>query len=527
MKKLTFTLALAVLLAGCYSDLSEIEIGKVELSPEIAMPLLDSRFTVKDLLEAADSSFLYSTAEDGTLVLSLSDSLYSESAARIYALDDQQVNLPPIFLTPEEISTFNTTGQIVVQRQVAVDFPTQSALELLALESGFVELTLNEDFPANGLVGIDIFNYQGSAAVPNIIDFNYDWTHIDGGNRSSGTLQSNAFGPVDFVFDGEPGQGEVNLNVEFALEKVADNNLVFGANSLEIALNFSQLIFEQMRGDLPPEPLNAGPVSVNTQFFDGGQLLSDLDVFFERPSFTILYTSTFGIPARFQFADFTTFRDGNEEVVSPQGSTELGAGTEESPSESSASLDDAFKSILNELPDSVEVSVQGTIDPDDLTNNYITQDSRIEVGFDVEIPLELSLAGLSIEEQITIDEIDAGDLIRADLKLLTENGLPIDLNLEVVFLDSDSTELYTLVNEAILQGGTSDTPTTDLTIFKLEDDPSTSENELDFLDRVASAGIRSTVNTTNGGTEVVVISSDSELQINLALQGQYRITTEN
>jgi hypothetical protein len=523
MKNFTSFILALLLLTGCYSDLENLEIGTIELSPEVAIPLIDSKFSIRDLLESADSAFNYDTDSEGTLILSISDSLYSESAASIYALDNQQVDLPPIPLTPDEITTFNSTGIVSIERSVAVDFPTQSALELLILESGFIELTFTEDFPATGLVNIDIFNYQGSVADPNIIDFSYDWVHIDGGNPSTGTLQSNSFGPIEFIFDGSE-TGNINLSVGLTLEKVGNNNLVLGENSLNLSLNFSELIFEEMRGDLPSEPLNAGPQTVETQFFDGGQLLSDLDVFFERPSFTLLYSSTFGIPARFQLADFTTYTDGNEEVLSTDGTTELAAGTSDQPSEAQANLDQTFKTIINELPDSVSVSIEGALDPDNRTDNFVTKDSRIDIDYEVNIPLELSLSGLEIEEEIQIDGIDTEDLLSAKFKMVTRNSLPIDLNLEAVFLDQDSVELYTIVNEGILAGGTVENPTLVVTLFELEDDPSTTQNELDFLSQVQSVGIRASVSTTNGGQEVVIISSDAEVSINLALQGQYRVT---
>src|SRR5690554_6405915 len=94
-------------LAACYSELEDLDFGSLQWSPELGLPLVDSKFTLIEILKATISSIDYSADGNNTIVLTISeDSLFSQAASGYYALCNQLLYVPPIILTSSEINSF-------------------------------------------------------------------------------------------------------------------------------------------------------------------------------------------------------------------------------------------------------------------------------------------------------------------------------------------------------------------------------------------------------------------------------------
>ncbi|SMG21320.1 hypothetical protein SAMN05661096_01173 [Marivirga sericea] len=519
--KSIFYLAFMVVISfgGCYSELSDIKFENLKWSPELGVPLVDSKFTLIELLEANADDIDYTTDSNNTIVLSISDdSLFSQSASDYYSLSDQALDVPPIFLTQDEIEEFNSTGQVTVSRDILVDYPNQGNLDEIIIDQGRVETQVEENFPAIVDLSFSLEDPSNTA----FLDYNNEFNYSAGNDPVSTDEYADQINNIGFRFDGDPRLRQIMFSFQISLTKV-DQNLVFGGNSIDLEVGFQDLEFEGLYGDLSSQDISTETNTIRTDFLNDNELINDIDYYFENPQFRMIFTNSMGVPIRFDVNNFTTYKNGQQTEQPINNSIELESALEGSATRTETNFDANFKNIINNTPDSVSLQIDGVLDPEDVSNNYVTKDSEIRVGYEINLPLEFSLSGLEINETVSLEGIDPQELQYALFKFTSENSLPIDLNFRADLLDEDSALVMNLFDGKFLAGGTESQPATISDIIRLEDNPDTNSNELDELKGVTRIGIRATVSTTNNGSSVVRITSDASVQFNLAVQAKYNV----
>jgi hypothetical protein len=521
---LIFGLIVSMFIGGCYSELSDLEIGNLQWSPELGFPLVNSEFTLTDILEADVDGFEYTTDGDNTIVIILNDdSLFSQSATDYFSLSDQSLNVPPLFLTQSEIDLFNANGQVTVSREVNVDFPNQGDLTEILINQGTINLQLDENFPAIVDLSLGVRDPFGS----DMLDYSNEFNYVSGGNAVSNDQASDDYNNLRFIYNSDPALSQISLNYNMVLTRV-DQDLVLGENSLDLFFNFNDQEFEALYGNLPPQDISTENNTIETDFFNQDGALSELNYEFNRPQFKLIFTNSMGLPIRFDVSNLRTYRDGVPTEEPINGAINLAAAPEGGGiTTGEQEFNDSFKDIINNVPDSVSLAIDGAIDPNDELDNFVFGDSYIQVGYEIEIPLELRLSGLEFNETIELEGIDPAGLQYALFKFTSENSLPIDLNFKADFLDADSTVLFTLFDGAFLKGGTVENPTV---IGDRPEDlirlPEDGETDLDFLKNVDRIGISATVSTTNSGNDMVKISADAAVKFNLAVQTKYNVNLD-
>ena|GEM_PF-5311781 len=513
---LAFLLTLSM--AGCYSELRDINFGDLKWSPELGVPLVDSRFTLTEILEANAESLNYTTDANNTIVITISDdSLFSQYASEYFSLSNQMLNVPPIILTQEEIDEFNANGQVTVFREAMVDYPNQGNLNEIVIDQGTVETQVLEDFPADLDLSFSMED-PNNASILNYTNF----FGFDGVDPVSTDQSTDQFNNVGFDFSGDPSAAQVKFTFEISLTRV-NQDLVFGANSIDLDIGVRDLEFGALYGDLSSQDISTEDNTIETDFLSDNELLNEIEYYFENPQFRMIFKNSMGIPIRFDVNNFNTYKDGQPTEEPINNSIILNAATEGSVTMSEANFDNAFKNIINNMPDSVSLQIDGLIDPNNTPDNFVTKDSYFQAGYEVNLPLEFSLSGLEINESVSLEGIDTQELQYALFKFTSENSLPIDLNFKADLLDADSSFVMNLFDGKFLAGGTESQPESINDIIRLEDNPDTNSNELENLKNVRRVGIRATISTTNNGNEVVRITSDASVRFNLAVQAKYNV----
>ncbi len=518
MKKIRFGLlcSLIVLVSGCYSDLENIEIGELQWSPEIGVPLLNSSFTVKDLLEEVDSTIDYREENNVLVLFQKEDSLFSSSAREYYELQDRSFPTVPIVLTTDEVNEFNNSGTVTINRQVAVDY--LSDLDSIIIESGMINLNIQENFPANGNLSLS-FKTAGNSSI---LDHTYNWNY-DGFNSFTSDFTSNNFSDVTFAFGGDNDGAKVFIQYQLVLERSQGINLVEGQNNISLDFEFVNLDFDALYGDLSTQNISTERNSFDTDFFDQGNDFQEFAYYLDDPRLKIIYTNTMGVPVVFNVNNFLAYKNGNADEVTINEEVSLNPATPGTAAVQEASFNEPFKEIINNLPDSVQLQIDGIIDPENTTNNFVTSSSGLQIGYEIEIPLVLSIQDLIFNESFDIDDLEADQLQSVIFKFNSNNSLPFNVNLKAVFLDADSGELHVLFDDLILEAGDSGQPTELIDFIRMENDPQTSANELAFLQEATRVGISIKVDTSTpvDGVQKVEISSTDRIDFGLAMQAKY------
>ncbi|WMN07987.1 hypothetical protein QYS48_30645 [Marivirga arenosa] len=507
-----FVLLISFTTGGCYSELSELELGSIKWSPELGVPLVDSRFTLSEILETNAANIDYTTNSENTIVFTLADdSLFSQSATEYYSVPDRDINVPPIILTPNEINEFNQNGSVSISRSVNVNNPLAGDYDRLLIDEGTVSADVTEDFPAN----VDMAFSLDAPTNIRLFDYQHVFGYNIGGNPVGTDQQSDQFGSVEFIFDQDASQSQLAFNFDITISRV-DQDLTFGENSILLNLQVRDIIFNAIYGDLSTQNIVTDLNTISTDFFSGVDFAENIDYFFEDPKFSLILTNSMGLPVRFQIDNFLSFKNGAQTVEPIDNTIELLSAPEGEIVQSETNFDQAFKDLVNNVPDSVSLQISGLIDPENVADNFVTKDSYIQAGYEIELPLELSLSGLEINETVELDGVDLQDLDYALFKFTSENSLPIDLNFRADLLREDSSFVRTLFDGKFLGGGSPSQPETLSDLIRLEDN-------LEGLADVRRIGIKATISTTNNGTTIERITADAAVQFNLAVQAKYNV----
>ncbi|MFQ3213059.1 MAG: hypothetical protein ACJAT1_000113 [Marivirga sp.] len=509
---------------GCYSELKDLKFGDVEWSPELALPLFNTTFDMSDLLLELDSTVEYFEEEDRIVLFIEDDSLFSTRASDFYSAPNKTFSSIPVILTPLEINTYNNNGAVTVERQIDVEYT--STLDSISIMEALAKLSIAEDFPADGVFELSIKTKPNNGQAVTILDHTYSWNY-DGINQVSNDAHTNLFRDVTFIFQGNEPDNILNISYTLSLTNGNNQNLVFNENRLDIDLRFTSFVFSYLAGDLKTQEITTDKNIIETGFFDDLGDFGDASYYFEAPSFTLFYTNSLGVPAQFNIESFKYFADGVANDINYDSKIFLPKASFNEPSFTAVSFDEQIREVLNAKPESIELAIKGLLDPDSTKDNFIKADSKITIGYNLEIPLELSFSNLNFDQNVAVSNLDPGDTKYAIIYFTSQNELPLDVTLEVVALSADSTVLYQLFDNKILAAGSLGSPNDVLNQVELRDNPNTSINELDFLQETKSIGIRARIATTNNGNEVVKISSKATVTFSASIQTQYTINLSN
>jgi len=95
--------------------------------------------------------------------------------------------------------------------------------------------------------------------------------------------------------------------------------------------------------------------------------------------------------------------------------------------------------LLNSQPQQVIYDLAVVINPEEDTSSpgFITDNSNIKATIRTEVPVYGTLSNLTVENVVDNDISDTDEIESVELKLITDNGLPLNLDLQFHFLDQD------------------------------------------------------------------------------------------
>jgi hypothetical protein len=186
---------------------------------------------------------------------------------------------------------------------------------------------------------------------------------------------------------------------------------------------------------------------------------------------------------------------------------------------------------LKITPVNITVPIKGITNPEGppgpTVNNFLIDQSSIDVMATIEIPLDFKMDGFSTEVEFAISDIDIQDATSINIRVFTKNELPVNGTVKLMILDGTNNVLHEIPDLVLLK---SPTVGSDGRITSPEE--STENIELNqagintFLNGntiVAKLEIDS-FNATNG--TFVKIFSDYKIDFELSFFGEFSTTIE-
>jgi hypothetical protein len=433
----------------------------MELTPGIALPIAYGSLSIDNILNKLDSNEIVKTTGDSLLYVFYSDSLFSYNASDVINIPDQ--NFISFSLNPALPSVIPLTGtgdtisEIIVpvvgthiplafNQELEFSFSNGERIDTLILKSMRMQINISSTFRNKIL-----------------LDFSTGSIKIGDTNFSQ-----------RFEIAGTPVNYEQNLNnVKMILDTSDHHTTIMGLNinlkvidqgfpispgeNCTISMSFLDNKFNAVYGFLGQYDVFSSSGQVDVSFLNNKVMGGTLS--FADPDLALLINSSFGLPVdlklNIQSVSTTSipavtdliFNNGPDFMINGPTLADNGAmiATDIMINKDNSN----FVDVMETSPDHLDYTATAKLNPGGITEhyNYVTDTSKINIGMEVNLPIDIKAKGFTFEDTLDVDfDQRFGDNLNKityfRFNMDTENGIPIETKLQVYFADT----LYNVID---------------------------------------------------------------------------------
>ncbi|PHI20450.1 hypothetical protein CEQ90_08290 [Lewinellaceae bacterium SD302] len=443
MRQTNFLLLSTLLLVftttfSCVDQLTDIQDSDDNrFEAEYALPLVNSKITMADILEDFEEDAVLTVDPNGLLRFQYSGDVLTQSSMDVFAVIEESIAglgffplsqrrqalpLPAIQdLVLDRLQMKNTTLAYAFANDR--DFPVTMTLTLPTVLLDGVPFSYTEELPA--------WDGNGDPVSSNNLNDPFDLTGWDLTLEDDSIfIEVSTVDAAGIEYDPTPGT----------------------------AMKFENFSFTYAQGFLGTEPYEGGRDTIEIDFFDNW---IRGDVYFEDPVITFNFENSFGVPTEAVINVFNIITaegdtlplesefitDGGIEFPYPE-LDEVGE------TKSTQFVFDKNNSnidvVLGSKPVAIDYDVDALTNPDTSEQiiGFITDSSFYRVLVDVDLPLFGQAANFEVRDTFELDLSEYGDDVESiEWKLVTENGLPLGVEIQGDFLDAEGNLIATLFEE--------------------------------------------------------------------------------
>ena len=525
----------------------EYDLNKLDDEMEIKVGVLSAvaygSLTLEDIISEFDSSSYITSNEDGLLLITYEDSLFSYIADDLLEIPSQdfiEYFIEADFTILPGFPFWDTGDSLEIKRteKFPFSFSQGERLDSMILDQGTMVFAITSEFHHTGYIEITCPNIIRQDGTP----FS-ETVEID--NASGGFSFNNPYNldNCTIYLNDSVGSDSVFLPVDFKVVLINSGAGISAGEQIGIIATLENINFEAIFGYIGEYELLTQTGEVDLSFFEN---TIDGYVRFEDPQINFNITNSYGVPAAVSISRFTGFKNETDsvqlvlnETIDTFGyayPTLLDYANSTIDKESSVSINASNSNVadfLAFLPSRLEYNISAASNkvctgiPID-SSNFVSDDSKIDIDFEFVLPLWFKADSFAFEDTIELDLInideDADFIERVNVMLEVNNGLPLDIDFQVYFLDSlynpvDS--LFAENNRPVIRSGIIDqvtktiiAPGTKITLIEYTNE------EIMALNTVRHAIIRAGLKTPDngsGGLAAVKFLIDYSVDFNLSV----------
>ncbi len=533
MKKTSFISGISLLVvssvfygcSGAFNDLDKI--GEFTWNPSLAFPIAKATFGFEDFINNNDTLAFIEKDEEGLIILTYENNdLFSQKAASYLDLPDEIFTESFSFESP-------LLSKLPIDRQISktnsfnftIDSPDGDEIDSVLLQSGELELKLLANFPASGEVTFRFFSLTQNGQQ---VEITYPWQYSGQQPVLDQTEILDLSGLKMDLTDGGTTVNRFIFEVEVMLS--FEEQQVLPTNSLEMEIKLLNATFNAIYGRIAERTIDPVSDTLQLDFFEN---LTNGSFFLDEPAISVRIGNSFGLPVSISISSFQASNematlDLTGDITQPQlinfpSLEQLGdtIGTVITIDHTNSNLPE----LISMLPTKIIYAFAGTINPQGIADNsFVLNESIVDVDLKIELPLKGRLADL---EASTLFEFDGGgianDIDFVLFQIYTNNGFPLSLDIQAVFLDAAGNELERLIDEdnRILEAAEVDAEG-NVTLSKEKTIQIKADGDkLQQIQSATNIRIEAVINTTNGGTTSVKILDSYQLQVKLGAQIEF------
>lgn len=529
---LSVLLAAVLIAVSCIKD--EIDLGnisdKLYWSPKLGAPVAYSKLTLEDLIESIDSDQLIKTDSNKFLTLVYTNRVLSENASSIMKIGDQQFG-EALIASNFSLPAFPSQNPIILTRTNAYPFSMSHGeiIDSLKIKTGTLSFDISSTYKHQGKLIIEIPQMKSNGkSFKDSIDI----------NKADGTFSAIVnFNVAGYKLQLEhPNVTDNLISFKFTAKLVNSGAAVAAGDRIGISIDFKDISFSSLFGYLGNRQL----INTLSEFsFPIFEEVSQPSLKFANPSIKIRSKTSFGLPANVELYNVEVINTNDNKTVAltfAPGTNPFNISFPKTIggfAKDSTVFNKNTTNLFNALeigPNKIKYGIRSFTNPDGKALNYVTDSSKVTVDMDVELPLDLSCTKIEFKDTM---ELDLSDVEEYEDKINTlllrtnfENNMPLDLNLQVFFLDESHQHVDTLFAvgaDNTIPGGELNQEGVIVKSKKKYLDAQFNKAEISKLKNVRHAIVRASVVTTGGGTTLVKFYSNYFLKVSFGVQTELEI----
>jgi hypothetical protein len=430
--------------SSCYKrDFDKLKLANA--SPGFLYPLIDAELTMKDIIDPSKKQLNITEDVDGFYTFIYYQDLIEKPITDLLQIEDIST-AQSVSLTGTEVSALPGSATVThtFSKSLSLDVTNGEELKQITVKSGSLPFSISSTFRHNVQVSVT-FPYIKKNNIPltKTINLNY-----------SGTVpmvSSNSIDLAGYIIDCSEGNTKVNTISYTGTVMVTyiSGNSINTTQKVDFTTGIMDVEYSYIEGYIGQYVLNIPQDSVAIDIFDNAFLGS---IFFTDPKVRTIITSSVGAPSTVKLNKLVTKSNitGTTDITGTIINTDIPinypsisqVGQEETTTIQLDKTNSNVQTVFNPAPNKVIYQMSAVVNPAGPTANFVTDNSKIKIRGEVEIPMEGKISQLILKDSINgmtfPDLVISGKQVvitGATFNLSMQNGFPMNTNVQMYFID--------------------------------------------------------------------------------------------
>ncbi|MEO9964337.1 MAG: hypothetical protein ABJF11_01030 [Reichenbachiella sp.] len=440
-------------MASCHvTDLDKIK--PATISPNLALNLGFTEYTVRELLEDLDSESLVDGPEN-TLALHFEDSTVfndTEELISISSVENQEE-----FAPAENVPSSAVGYEIDINTTFTFSFPANNGeqIDSLFYSSGTLDFDMVSTFKGD-------IDYTWVIEGTREVVTNEDLTQSNQLEYTSGNVTDTYSRPLDGLkskfYENADGENEFQVVVTGTISFETGTEIL-PSQKMEFDLAFNNPTFNKMYGIFGSDPIALQSQTIDMASFDE---FSGEGLKLEDPSVLLITENSFGLDLELSFDEIKAIGSDDSELLlvqkDPPGidgfvSSSLVEGEIKVDSiildKTNSNIDD----LLNSTPVAMDFTISAVPNPASSSrdNNFLIEDSEIKIKSLIIVPMQFQMDGFTVDFEFDLDGLDIDDAESIVFNLISTNEIPFNGSIDLNFVDDQGNTIYSIPGAADIE----------------------------------------------------------------------------
>lgn len=494
----------------------------------VSYPLITAGSTASDAIDLAGKTMQNSIKANITNIESPGAPF--PQTVPIDLTDDISLNISTSNMNVSDGEAEFPSGEVLNDTvEVSMGLGNGEMINSIRLKAGKLVYDIDYGIREDAALSISLpYATLGGAAFNEVININ--------SNNSTATTVRDSFDLAGYTLDLTAGGTDTN-NV---LAVIAANIVSSGspvpfsqADGVDADLTLRGLEIEFIDGDLGQQSFN---LAADTLDFGFDELEFEADIALADPRLTLKIANSFGMELRGYLDTIQAENDTESKLLTGIDSINIGAPTYGNFGDSVITnieinrVTTNIDEVLGINPNKLIFGMTGATNPGSGPfNNFVTDDSYIGVSMDLEVPLYGSVSGFQLRDTLDFPVEAFENVLTAKLKTRITNEFPVDVDVQVYFVDESFTILDSLASAPIeiLQSSSIDSDGELVEATEFVTDIDLTEDRVNALKNATQMILVSNMSTANGQSAKFYTSYGMDIRVGVFAKVKIELKDEN